>query len=164
MAQNPAPKPTPPLYFDKVEQRYDRFDDSTTQELEFKILSDEKSFSNLRLNLITKFSGKKPALDNSIVLTMISFDVSPIYSKSDNLIFLLGDERLKLNGLAYKSRNVDLYSIQRIDERVSYSISQNDLKKIAYSKKNEAKFGSTEFTIKDESLKLIQNFYNKLVP
>lgn len=160
-AQTPASTPIP--YFDKVHQTYDKFDDSTTTEVEFRLLKNDSGIGDsLRLNLTSKFSGTKPlSSNNTILITIVSFDTET-YSSSSKLIFLADNERLRPNFVNHKIVRYKL--IDDLIEYTSFSISQEELKKLAFSKKNEGRIDSTEFTINDQSLKLIQDFYKKLVP
>lgn len=158
-AQTPASTPIP--YFDKVNQTYDRFDDSTTIELEFGLLKAKVGYS-LRMNLRSKFNGTKPTSNsNPILITIVSFDIES-YSSSSKLIFLVDEERLRPNFVNHRLKRFD--RIDNLIEYTSFNISQEDLKKLAYSKKNEGRIDSTEFIINEKSLLLIQEFYKLLVP
>lgn len=58
----------------------------------------------------------------------------------------------------------ELYGAATTVELLSFSISLEDLKKIANAKKVEVQVGRAEFTIDNSKLESINEFYKQLIP
>lgn len=148
------------LNLEKVEYKYDKFQDQT--QLNIKSRLSKKTDSNLMLlNIFTSFSGKTPPSDVKIFFGFISFDKTKQYDKNRSLIILADNERIKPVEFAYE------YEPARsnlISEVVSYELSRDDLQKIAESKSVEMQLRTTEFAFNAKQLLLIRDFYKKLVP
>jgi hypothetical protein len=135
----------------KVEIEYDRFKDWTTVSIRLPILSD------LSLKFSDIFDGKKrTSTPKNVSLYFISSDIEEDYFASSSCIFLVDDQRIDLGyGKYLASRDVEL---------LSFSISLENLKKIANAKKVEYQIGRTTLTLTDSQLEAIKEFYKQLVP
>ena len=170
-AQTPTPSPSPKsildelAYSEKVEQKYDRFKNSTQLQLLLQIQGQPTPLIGLSAIFASVFDGEKPGSDTVMLLTMVAVNKDISYENSHGLIFLLDGERFTPVSNKYSAKVVSLsYLGSNIIEQSSFVLFPDDLKKILAAKKIEAQFGNTEFTFKENQLESIRDFYKRLTP
>jgi hypothetical protein len=134
-----------------VSTEYDRFEDSTTVSVDFQL---ERKLS---LTFSNTFDGKKrTSTPKNISISFISLDISEQYLYSYSCIFLVDDQRISLDSKHY---------IRQGDgELRSFSLTLEDLKKIANAKKVEMKLSSRIHILTESQLATLKEFYKQLIP
>lgn len=143
-----------------IEIKYDKFKDRTTVSLKLTI-TEKLPIEELLFALTNSFEGKKQtSMPSDISGFFLSVTKEKQYSISHSWIVLADDERIKLGDGMYQGEAND----SRAAEVIIYSISSENLKKIANAKKVEMQLGSKEFTLTELQLASFKEFYKQIVP
>jgi hypothetical protein len=144
-----------------VVTKYDKFKDKTSVSLALQISGSPIPFEGLSLFVVTSFDGDKPkATPELIGFGLTAIGKSKQYSTSHSLICIADGERIRLGDGIYSGQMKESMSI----ELMFYMPESSFIQKIANAKKVEAQLGSTEFTLNENQLKLIKEFYSKVTP
>jgi hypothetical protein len=139
------------------ETKYDKFKDETN--ITVVIQLSETSIENLSLTLGTSFSGKKPpSAPKDIISFFLSVNTRKQYSISHSWIILADEERIKLGDGEYQGTG----SSTKAAEVIFYSMSPENLRKIANAKKVEIQLGNKEFTLTESQVKNLKDFYERV--
>lgn len=144
-----------------VEIKYDKFKDRTTVSLKLPIVNNPLQSEELYLGMTSAFNGNKPtSIPDSVYSFFLSVTKTKQYSLSHSWIVLADEERIRLGDGQYLGEGGEL----KAAEVIIYSLSSENLKKIASAKKVEMQLGSKEFALTDSQLASLKEFYKQLVP
>jgi hypothetical protein len=141
-----------------VEQKYDKFKDTTNVTLKLRLLGDIAD--GLEVVVSHTFDGQKPITPTSIPVMFMATNKDLKYALSHGLIFLADGERIKFEDVKYNRLTVR----DRFIEVMILTIPFNTLKKILAAKAVEAQLGKTEFVLSDEYLEALRDFASRVSP
>jgi hypothetical protein len=152
-----SPKPGEP------ETKYDKFKDKTTVtvviQLSKTLIIGGVLIEDLSLTLATSFNGRKPPSEpKDITSFFLSVNTRKRYSFSHSWIILADEERVKLGDGEYEGTA----SGAKVAELIFYSMSRENLKKVANAKKIEMQLGDTAFTLTESQVKNLKDFYKEI--
>lgn len=144
-----------------IEDKYDRFKDSTTVSVTMQLMGVKTN--GLAMLLSDSYAGqganRKPPTGN-VLLSFVSAGDESHYKLFHSLIFLADDERIRMGDGVF----IDLPLSYRVVESVTFGLPRDTLRKLASAKKIEFQLGPTEFTFSDSQLEAIRDFESRLNP
>jgi hypothetical protein len=113
----------------------------------------------MKVELKASYPGQTPKEAGPVVFVMEISTLYASYQADHDLIFLADETRVTGSGGAYFSMRDGVVGQKEI---ITHIFRAEDFKEILDAKKLEARIGKTEFTIKEDQLKLMRDFYNSI--
>lgn len=145
-----------------VEVKYDKFKDKTTVTLMLEVNIKMVPKEDLVLGSSSSFDGKKPTvIPDKHVFTFISNSKLKSYGFDNSLIILADDERIPVGNATTYIKGESEFEPSEI---MIYSLSSNNLKKLAGAKSIEIQLGKAEFALNEKQLEAVKEFYKQIIP